>query len=425
MRLRAGFDALDGARRQPFLIGSLALHAAMLAGLYFSGPHSLRQQQQAHDASRIAAVLDAARRAQMQRHLQRLEALARELKLAPPTAADVEPLQRAQALAERIEQAEQVARAARLSRLLGIKPAEALQQIRAEDARRRRTLPPPDPAHALAHLEQRARGAAQRMRDQARQEAAGHRLASASAGKRTGAQQGGAASHLAAEGRAHARAGGRPGGGSGGGEPTASIGGVGEPQRIYDGATRSPSLDTAQLRLATGRSFGPGAHYANRVFLDRWSVVGPFAAQGSRALGDVLGPELAVDLDAIYQGKHGLVSWTAQHSATYPFVPEPREADAVYYASTELRMDRDTEAWLDVGVDDDAKLWLNDELVWESGNGDKPWYRRPYDRLDEALARYGLVEQRIPVTLRAGRNTLLLKLYNGVDLMFFSVVVAR
>lgn len=422
MRLRAGFDVLDRAQRHPFLLGSLALHAALLAGLYLSGPYSLRQRQHAHDEPRMAAALDAGRRAQMQRHLQRLEALARELQVSAPTAAGAEPLQRAQALAERIEQAEQLARAGRLSALLGIGPAEALKRIQTEDASRRRALPPPDTAHALAHLEHRARSAAERMREQARRQATGHRLVSEAKGRRAGVQAGTAAG--AARAGEGAR-GGATGGARGGGEPTASVGGVGEPQRIYDGAARVPVVDAPPLRLATGRSFGPGARYAKRIFLDRWNVVGPFAANGSRALMEVLGPELAVDLDALYQGKHGVVGWTAQHSATYPFVPEPREPDAIYYASTELRVERDTEVWLDVGVDDDAKLWLNDDLVWESGNGDKPWYRRPYYRLDEDLARYALVEQRIRVTLRAGRNTLLLKLYNGVDLTFFSVVVAR
>jgi hypothetical protein len=43
--------------------------------------------------------------------------------------------------------------------------------------------------------------------------------------------------------------------------------------------------------------------------------------------------------------------------------------------------------------------------------------------LDERIAAYNLVEVRRRVTLHAGRNTLLFKLYNGIDLMFLSVVI--
>jgi hypothetical protein len=106
-------------------------------------------------------------------------------------------------------------------------------------------------------------------------------------------------------------------------------------------------------------------------------------------------------------------------------VPDPRHANAVYYAHTEVHSDREREVWLEIGADDDSKLWLNDELVWRSDpTHDKPWYRRPYHALHERLAQHNLVEARVLVRLRAGRNVLLLKLYNGVDLTFFSVVLA-
>ena len=45
--------------------------------------------------------------------------------------------------------------------------------------------------------------------------------------------------------------------------------------------------------------------------------------------------------------------------------------------------------------------------------------------MGDVTARYGLVENRVQVSLRAGRNTLLLKLYDVTQMMFFSVVVAR
>jgi hypothetical protein len=79
---------------------------------------------------------------------------------------------------------------------------------------------------------------------------------------------------------------------------------------------------------------------------------------------------------------------------------------------------------LEIGADDDSKLWLNDELVWVSDAlSDKPWYRQPFYQLDQEIGQLNFVEGRKLVRLRAGRNTLLFKLYNGIDLMFFSVVI--
>jgi hypothetical protein len=63
-------------------------------------------------------------------------------------------------------------------------------------------------------------------------------------------------------------------------------------------------------------------------------------------------------------------------------------------------------------------------LVWTSGNSNKPWYRQPFYQLKDDIGKLNLVEGSQRVKLRAGRNTLLLKLYNGIDLMFFSVVLS-
>lgn len=417
--MKPSWDLFTWSRRHPFAVGALALHLAGLAGLYLAGPYALRQQQGSGDRGRVSEALQSARRAQMQHHLDQLQKLAQELNLPPPAgAASQPPVQAAQDLVKRLEAAAQLARAKELARLLKITPEQALAKLKAEDAKRLRPLAQ-DPAQALAQLNRRARDAADRLREQARREASGteHRVAQGPAGP--------AGRGPAADGLGPAGAGAGRGQGRSGGESVASLGGLGEPERVYEAPSTPPPLDAASLRFAEARRFGPGAAFANRVYLDRWNVVGPFAAPSSRALGDVLAPELAVDLDAVYEGKHGLVSWQPQHSANYPFVPEPREPDALYYAATELQLDRAMDVWLDLGVDDDAKLWVNDELVWVSGNADKAWYHRPFYRLDDELGRYALVESRVKVHLNAGRNTLLLKLYNGVDLMFFSVVLAR
>ena len=448
---------LAWARRHPFILGSLVLHGLLLALLYATGPYTLQQQKAQQAQARISAALEQARRQQMQRHLNRLEKLEREMNaqaaqagnatdepLPPLAAGDPQAvLARAQELTRRVEMAEQRRRAAELARLLKIPPAEALAKVKAEDARRPVPPLPADPAQALAQLERQAGQAAARERERQRRQQEGVRVAQRmgddhgqgkggeKGGGKGGAKGGGKGGHPAStrnDGSDGQDGQGGPSGagrGQGGGEPTASLGGVGEPGRRYDSPPVAPVIDRADLHLASGRILGPGGVLANRIFLDRWYIVGPFAATSSRSLDTVHPPELAVDLDAVYAGQGGeLVAWRYVSSPGYPVVPPQRAPDAVFYAYTELRVDRDMTIWVDLGVDDDAKLWVNDELVWVSGNADKRWYRRPFYQLDEDLARYGLVESRQRITLRAGSNTLLFKLYNGIDLTFFSVVLA-
>ena len=63
--------------------------------------------------------------------------------------------------------------------------------------------------------------------------------------------------------------------------------------------------------------------------------------------------------------------------------------------------------------------------AWTSDDRDKLWYHVPYFKLSGALANYALTEVSVRVRLHAGPNRLLFKLYNGVDLMFFNVVLRQ
>ena len=83
---------------------------------------------------------------------------------------------------------------------------------------------------------------------------------------------------------------------------------------------------------------------------------------------------------------------------TWPYMPYETEPFTIHYAATEVHVDRDTEVWLDIGADDDTRLWLNDELVWASVNRMKPWYQTPYPDLP-TRATYGFVEGRVRVTV--------------------------
>lgn len=450
-RPRAHAAAWAWLLAHPWWALSIALHAALVVGVVMHRGSTVALPGQATlsaaEQARVDASIERARRLQMQKHLRALEAIERELAGAEATpqrrdeALPDDPqalLQRAREAAARIEQGEQRRRAEELSRLTGLPPEQALARVRAAPP----PVPPvpkpggptPTPEQALRDLERQARDAqARRAQEQARQEQ-GTRVAGASGAAGNGAQP----SSDSARG---GRKGGPPGagtvageGGRGGGQGApgdARAGGelqstmaVQEP-RVYGVMRHSQALDAATLRPAHARRLGAGAPLATRVLPDGWYVAGPFEARGARSLHDPYPPEIAVDLDAAYAGQGGrLLEWRWVPVSPYPLVPPNRAENAVYYAWTEVHVDRAQDVVLEIGADDDSKLWLNDELVWVSDAvGDKPWYRQPFYQLDREIGQLNFVEGKKLVRLRAGRNTLLLKLYNGIDLMFFSVVI--
>jgi len=188
---------------------------------------------------------------------------------------------------------------------------------------------------------------------------------------------------------------------------------------------RPPAIDAATLRTGAGRSFGPGGAFATRVYLDSWYVIGPFPGDAANPMATVFPPEEGVDLDGAYRGLGGrLLTWRFASRGFYPFVMPDRSDHAVYYAYTEIRLDRARDLWLSIASDDDSMLWIDGRLAWTSEPGDKPWYRPPFYLRDEQVASLALAEGHRRVHLERGRHALLVKVFNDVDRCFFSVVVA-
>jgi len=187
-----------------------------------------------------------------------------------------------------------------------------------------------------------------------------------------------------------------------------------------------PAVDVSTLHTAAGRVFGAGGTYAERVYLDTWYVIGPFAGKGDESLQAGYPPEDDVDLDAAYPGPDGrTLSWRFTSRGFYPFVPPDRRADSVYYAYTELRVDEDRDVWVAIAADADSEMWLDERLVWVSSPGDKPWYHPPFYLRDELVGSLSLTEGQRRVHLAAGVHRLLFKLCNADGHPFFSVVLTR
>ena len=187
-----------------------------------------------------------------------------------------------------------------------------------------------------------------------------------------------------------------------------------------------PAVDLATLRTAAGRVFGAGGAYAERVYLDTWYVIGPFAGKGEESQQAGYPPEDVVDLDASYAGPEGrTLAWRFTSRGFYPFVPPDRRMDAVYYAYTEIRVDEARDVWFSFAADDDSMMWLDERLVWLSSPGDKPWYHPPYYLRDELVGSLSLTEGQRRVHLAAGVHRLLFKLCNADGHPFFSVVLSK
>ncbi|HEY8938779.1 MAG TPA: hypothetical protein VIM59_01275 [Cellvibrio sp.] len=165
-----------------------------------------------------------------------------------------------------------------------------------------------------------------------------------------------------------------------------------------------------------GRVIGAGGEYAERIYLNSWYLIGPFAGFAGEKLFDnpSYPPEQLVDLDAEYFGKDDRVlTWQYFNTNRYPLIPPDPAEDAVYYGYTEIKIDKATDVWLWVGADDDIKIWLNDNLVWVGGYSKQWFFDEIYVRRQQYLSQWNVSEDKIRIHLNAGRNKILFKLSNG------------
>jgi hypothetical protein len=141
-------------------------------------------------------------------------------------------------------------------------------------------------------------------------------------------------------------------------------------------------------------------------FLMHWNVIGPFDNTGRAGFDQVFPPEESIDLSAEYDGKGGKggkggrVKWVDFVTAdSFGMVDINKafgmEKEVTAYATTEFLSANAQPAELRLGSKNAWKIWLNGELVFG---------RDEYHR-GAAIDQYQL-----PVSLKEGKNTLLVKL---------------
>lgn len=442
-------------RRYPFLSLSLVAHAALLGVLYV-GDYRVQLDQQRIQRSREQPWVDAGKRLMERVRLEkRVHDMARiksqlesgtadkgdEVQFSAHPRTPEELLEEARELSRKIDEIERDARAERLAKLLHIPKQKALEKVaqtRKPEAPAAGAEPgkPVDAAARIEQLEAKARDALARRGRQLEQQD-GMRVAVGESRSGSAARQGG-------QGRPPGSA---PGSGIPGGLSISSVlgtidafinadrAGRGIEGNIvaghYDDVDRTivriPEVPAGAKVKGTGRIIGPGGPYADRVYVNRWYLIGPFERKHGDAWLVPDPPEQAVVLDAAYRGKDGrLLKWEYVDSANYPLVPPQPAEEAVYYGYTELMVDKEQDLTIWVGANDDAQLWLNDRLVWRGRHVAKAlFYREVNDTGTPHGLDYNFSEGKRVVHLRQGRNKLFFKLSNGLDSLFFSLVLTK
>jgi hypothetical protein len=414
-----------------YLVVSLLGHGAAAWVLWSVGQHAAGNQNEVRAADYAERATSAALGREMNELANIKAALeqgdgkdASRLAASGPAAASREqqvrktPEQMAAAineLAQSIEQLRREAKAEQLAKLLKISKEEALKKTeqRKPPTLDPKTMTPAELSLAMGQMQRQASQALAARQDQLQRQADGVMVK----GQGTGGNE-----STGFTGAAVGRSGATPLPLGSALDLTDATGAV---HRDYSAAIAVPAVNSLTLRPGASRAIGSDGVYASRVYIDTWYMIGPFPADDSTRVAPEFPPEQQIDLDAVYLGKdRRLLKWEYTHFDRYPVVPVDGAQYAIYYGYTEIASDRERDVWLEIGGDDDSRLWLNDKLVWASFEGMKPWYQDGgYRSLRKEIDTLNLTEGSRKVHLKKGRNTLLFKLYNGQAEMFFSLVL--
>lgn len=146
---------------------------------------------------------------------------------------------------------------------------------------------------------------------------------------------------------------------------------------------------------------------AKWMYVNSWYVIGPFPNPDRVNIRRRFAPESVVDLDATYVGKgNKSIKWEFEQSLSSVankdnralVVPRSSEEYGIWYAYSEVFVDRDCDLWIAVGSDDRSDVWLNDMHVWGSSNQLKSW------QINEGFRK---------VHFQKGRNRFLARIENG------------
>ena len=169
-------------------------------------------------------------------------------------------------------------------------------------------------------------------------------------------------------------------------------------KRTLQGATDDDQVKTiAKLLRKMGEKVDLPRHFG---FLTNWHIVGPFDNTGSKGFNVIYPPEKQVDLKAKLKGKLGPATWKSYKTTNdFGIVDIAKQISpykgAVMYCTTVFESKTPRSIQFRLGTPNAWKLWVNGRQVFANEE-----YHRGM-KLDQYS---------VPVTLRAGSNTILLKI---------------
>lgn len=134
-------------------------------------------------------------------------------------------------------------------------------------------------------------------------------------------------------------------------------------------------------------------------FLSNWNVIGPFDNKDQKGYAVSYPPETAIDLNAEYAGQLGPVKWkplsTDDDFGRVDIATQIENyKGSLMYVTTAINCPGEQALELRLGTPNAWKLWVNGQLVFE---------REEYHRSSH------MDQYRVPVNLKSGPNTILLK----------------
>lgn len=170
--------------------------------------------------------------------------------------------------------------------------------------------------------------------------------------------------------------------------------------RYRDALAKARDVDQIEVIAARLRDLGDPVDLATTLgWVTRWQVIGPFDNAGGGGFDRVYPPEESIDLKATLDGKSGPVRWQelitrddyGKVDLNQPFTPLKGVAG---YAYAEVVGDRERPVEIRLGTKNGWKIWWNGQYLFG---------RDEYHRGAE------IDQYRLPVVLKPGRNTLLVK----------------
>lgn len=175
-------------------------------------------------------------------------------------------------------------------------------------------------------------------------------------------------------------------------------------QKAFEGAVHEDQVKTiAEFLRKQGHEVDIQRHFG---FLPEWKIVGPFDNKEEKGFAVAYAPELELkdagepNLQGEYDGQVGKVVWSSiSTNDDFGVIDIAKQIEnykgSVMYAATAWNSAREQHVEIRLGTPNSWKLWLNGKLVFE---------REEYHRSSQ------MDQYRVPVTLQAGRNTLMLKI---------------